>query len=107
MKKIIVLGAGTAGLISALVLKSTFPKYKVSVIESGAIGIIGVGEGSTEHWKTFTDYCGINTSRLIRETDGALKKGIKFENWNGDGNSYFHSLSPPFFDEFSDADHGL
>lgn len=102
MKKIIVLGAGTAGLISALVLKSTFPKYKISVIESGAIGIIGVGEGSTEHWKTFTDYCGINTNRLIRETDGALKKGIKFENWNGDGKSYFHSLSPPFFDEFSD-----
>jgi tryptophan halogenase len=102
MKKIIVLGAGTAGLISALVLKSTFPKYKISVIESGAIGIIGVGEGSTEHWKTFTDYCGINTNRLIRETDGALKKGIKFENWNGDGKSYFHSLSPPFFDEFTD-----
>ena len=103
MKKIIVLGAGTAGLITALILKSTFPKYQISVIESGAIGIIGVGEGSTEHWKIFTDYCGINTNRLIRETDGALKKGIKFENWNGDGASYFHSLSPPFFDEFTDS----
>jgi tryptophan halogenase len=102
MKTIIVLGAGTAGLISALVLKSTFPKYKISVIESGAVGIIGVGEGSTEHWKLFTDYCGINTNTLVRETDGALKKGIKFENWNGDGKSYFHSLSPPFFDEFTD-----
>jgi len=32
MKKIIVLGAGTAGLISALVLKSTFPKYKSQLL---------------------------------------------------------------------------
>lgn len=98
--KITILGAGTAGLVSALILKKTFPKYDVKIIESDSIGIIGVGEGSTEHWRIFTDYCQFSLYDLVRETDAALKKGIKFENWNGDGASYFHSLSPPFYSDY-------
>lgn len=101
MKKITILGAGTAGLVSALILKKSFPEYPVTVIESDSIGIIGVGEGSTEHWKQFVEYCDINIHRLIRETDAALKKGIRFENWNGDGKSYYHSLGEPFFADMS------
>ena len=100
MKKIIVLGGGTAGLISALVLKKKYPLYEITLIESDSIGIIGVGEGSTEHWRQFLDYCEIDTATLVRETDAALKKGIKFENWNGDGKSYFHALTNPFYDEY-------
>jgi hypothetical protein len=100
--KLTVLGAGTAGLVAALVIKKTFPLYEVNVIESDTVGIIGVGEGSTEHWKMFADYCDFSITDLVREADAALKKGIKFENWNGDGNSYFHSLSPPFFSDFGE-----
>lgn len=97
MKSIIVLGGGTAGLISAITIKQTFPNYSVKVIESDSVGIIGVGEGSTEHWRRWSEYCKIDIRELVRATDGALKKGIKFENWNGDGKSYFHSLSHPFY----------
>ena len=97
MKNIIVLGGGTAGLISAITIKQTFPNYSVKVIESDSVGIIGVGEGSTEHWRRWSEYCKIDIRELVRETDGALKKGIKFENWNGDGKSYFHALSHPFY----------
>lgn len=97
MKNIIVLGGGTAGLIAAITLKQTFPIYSIKVIESDTIGIIGVGEGSTEHWRRWSEYCKIDIREIIRETDGALKKGLKFENWNGDGKSYFHSLSEPFY----------
>ena len=101
MKSIIVLGGGTAGLISALVLKKKYPLYNITVIESDSIGIVGVGEGSTEHWRLFLDYCEIDTATLVRETDAALKKGIKFENWNGDGKSYYHSLGDPFYSEYN------
>lgn len=101
MKSITILGAGTAGLVTAIILQRTNPAYKIQVLESDAVGIIGVGEGSTEHWKTFVEYCDINIHRLVRNTDAALKKGIKFENWNGDGKSYFHSLAEPFFSEYS------
>lgn len=97
MKNIIVLGGGTAGLVAAITLKQSFPNYSIKVVESDSVGIIGVGEGSTEHWRRFAEYCKIDIRELVRETDAALKKGIKFENWNGDGNSYFHSLGHLFF----------
>ena len=97
MKNIIVLGGGTAGLISAITIKQAYPNYSVKVIESDSIGIIGVGEGSTEHWRRWSEFCKIDIREIIRETDGALKKGIKFENWNGDGKSYFHSLGDHWY----------
>jgi tryptophan halogenase len=97
MKNIIVLGGGTAGLITAITVKQAYPNYSVKVIESDSIGIIGVGEGSTEHWRRWSEYCKIDIREIIRETDGALKKGIKFENWNGDGKSYYHSLGDHWY----------
>ena len=92
MHSVIVLGGGTAGLIAAITLKQSFPNYNISVVESDEIGIIGVGEGSTEHWRRWAEYVNLDMRECIRETHGALKKGIKFENWNGDGKSYYHSL---------------
>ena len=100
MKHITILGGGTAGLVTALILKQSYPLDSISIIESDEIGIIGVGEGSTEHWRHFLDYCRIDTASLVRETDATLKKGIKFENWNGDGKSYFHALSDSFYEEY-------
>ncbi len=97
MKKFVIVGGGTAGLISALIIRKAYPLYPITIIESTDIGIIGVGEGSTEHWSQFCDYVGLDNRELVRETDGALKKGIKFENWNGDGKSYFHAIGQPFW----------
>jgi tryptophan halogenase len=103
MKKTIILGGGTAGLVSALILKKAFPLDTITIIESDEIGIVGVGEGSTEHWRNFLEFCEIDTATLVRDTDATLKKGIKFENWNGDGKSYFHALAEPFYTEYSRA----
>jgi len=51
--KIAIVGGGTSGLVTALILKQDNPKFHIDLIESKKIGIIGVGEGSTEHWSTF------------------------------------------------------
>jgi tryptophan halogenase len=99
IKKLIVLGGGTSGLIAALILKSRFSQMQISVIKSSEIGIIGVGEGSTEHWTTFMKICGISVNELVKETDATFKTGIKFVNWNGDGDYYFHSLHSSFTNE--------
>jgi tryptophan halogenase len=103
MNRTIILGGGTAGIITALVLKKAFPLHTISIIESDEIGIIGVGEGSTEHWRNFLNFCNIDVADLIRETDATLKQGIVFENWNGDGKNYWHSLSNFFYDEYATA----
>lgn len=93
IKNIAIVGGGTAGCVCALTLQKTFPKLNIDIIESTKIGIVGVGEGSTEHWRTFMVECDISMDELIKETDATFKYGINFKNWNGDGANYFHSLS--------------
>jgi len=93
MNKIVVAGSGTAGLISALMLKQAFPNKQIEVISSTDIGIIGVGEGSTEHWRIFMDICQIPLAEMIYETKATHKNGIRFENWTNHTPDYFHSIS--------------
>ena len=47
---IVVLGGGSAGFIAALTLKRRLPQLDVTVLRSPAIGIIGVGEGTTPYF---------------------------------------------------------
>ena len=91
MNKILIVGGGTAGLISALILKTRFKDKDVTVVKSDKIGIIGVGEGSTEHWKNLMDYVQIDLKELIKETDATLKLGVMFEGWTE--KPYFHSVT--------------
>ncbi len=103
IKNLCILGGGTSGLITALMMKKGWPNLPVTLIESSQIGIIGVGEGSTEHWKKFINHIGVTVPELVRETGATYKVGIKFTNWHGDGTAYFHSLSEQYggFDEQS------
>jgi len=83
MKNICVVGGGTAGYITALILKSRFKtKFNITIIKSNKIGIIGVGEGSTEHWKEFLDFVNISPIEIIKNCDATLKSGVMFENWS-------------------------
>lgn len=91
-KTVIILGGGTAGLISALMTREKYPHTHIVIIKSKEIGIIGVGEGSTEHWRMFMDYVNIKKNELIAQTDATIKIGILFSNWNGDGKEYVHSI---------------
>ena len=92
-KNIAIVGGGTSGLVTALILKSYFPYLKIDLIESKTIGIVGVGEGSTEHWARFMKQCKIDLAELFKETDATFKYGINFANWNGDGRSYIQSVN--------------
>jgi len=88
--RILVVGGGTAGLMSAMMLKTRFPNYTIDMVCSKKIGIIGVGEGSTEHWTDFSNYVGIDTPKMIKETDATFKVGILFKDWGVP--DYMHSI---------------
>jgi len=91
MNKITIVGGGTAGLASALILKQKFPKKDITIIKSDKIGIVGVGEGSTEHWKEFMNFCNISHNELIKKADATIKLGVMFEGWTDE--PYFHSIT--------------
>ena len=105
IKTITILGGGTAGLISALMLRATYPKLKITVIESSQYGVVGVGEGSTEHWAGFMALAKINITDLVRETGATYKTGIRFENWHGDNTEFWHSLGDII--SYQDPDNGI
>jgi tryptophan halogenase len=90
LKKITVVGGGTAGFVSALILKTRFPHLDITLIESSRIGIIGVGEGSTEHWHEFMQYIGVPFRTVIKECDATFKCGIMFKGWSRE--DYLHSI---------------
>jgi len=87
-----VVGAGTAGLISALLLRRAFPLSLIDVVYSDDVGIVGVGEGSTEHWSSLMRIMGWSPLQLIHQTDATHKVGIRFEGWTEHTPSYFHSI---------------
>jgi tryptophan halogenase len=91
--KISIAGSGTAGLVSALLMRSAFPGAEINIVSSSKIGIIGVGEGSTEHWRNFMDVCQIPLEEMIVATKATHKYGIRFENWTTHTPDYFHSVS--------------
>lgn len=88
-----IVGSGTAGLIASLIMRKAFPFAHISVVSSSKIGIIGVGEGSTEHWRSFMDLCDIPLEEMIVQTAATHKYGIRYEGWTNHTPDYFHSVS--------------
>lgn len=93
VKRLLVVGGGTAGLISALILRQKL-NIEINVVFSKKIGIIGVGEGSTEHFKDFMEFLGIHQYDIIKHCDATYKGGIMFEGWGS--KNYLHNVGVPF-----------
>lgn len=94
VKDIIVVGAGSAGLMSAILCKKYFKNLdlNVKIVQSGRVPILGVGEGTTEHIQFFIKHAGINEYEFITESKATLKSGVLFKDWLYPGHEYAHSL---------------
>ena len=91
--KFTVVGGGTAGWLTALYLQKNHKDCDITVIASSEIGILGAGEGTTTHFIDFLKSIDVPISGIVKYAKGTLKNGIKFTNWNGDGEYYYHSFT--------------
>jgi tryptophan halogenase len=89
IKKVLVLGGGSAGFIAAINLKAKAPQLDVLVVRSKELGIIGVGEGSTVGLPPYLHrYIGMDTKEFYAVAKPVWKLGIRFVNWGP--RSHFH-----------------
>lgn len=91
IKRIIVVGGGSAGWMSAAALANALGRStQITLIESEAIGTVGVGEATIPPIRQFNQRLGISEAEFVRETSGTFKLGIEFAGWTREGESYFH-----------------
>lgn len=102
VKSIAVVGGGSAGLIAATVLRQKL-NIQVDIIRSKRIGIIGVGEGSTEHFSEYLRFLNINPYDIIKHCDATYKSGIMFEGWGE--KDYLHAVVNKFDKKVSQYRH--
>lgn len=94
-----IVGGGTAGLTTGLILRAAYPDMKIQLIRSDTIDIVGVGEGTTEHWRDFLEFVKINPAEFFIHCGSTFKHGIYFKNWNGDGKDYLHNVPTYIIEE--------
>ncbi|NXY98714.1 tryptophan 7-halogenase [Streptomyces sp. BR123] len=87
IKKVVILGGGTAGWMTAAYLgKALQGTTEITVLEAPAIGRIGVGEATVPNLhRVLFDYLGIAEEEWMRECNASFKMAVRFVNWRTGG----------------------
>jgi len=92
VKKIVIVGGGTSGWMTAAALSNQFKGKAVDItlIESSKMGTIGVGEATIPTLRRFYNKLGFSDIDVLKATNATCKLGIEFKGWSGDDSSFIH-----------------
>lgn len=91
--KIVIVGGGTAGWMTAGYLSKYRGGENITLIESPTIPKIGVGESVTPHVCNFFEEIGIDEFDWMKETGAVHKYANKFVNWHGTNDTQYFSFN--------------
>ncbi len=91
IKRVVVLGGGTAGWIAAAALSRVFRRrLDITVVESPDVPIVGVGEATIPAILNFLRFLGADEQEFVAATQATCKLGIVFQDWSAPGDRYWH-----------------
>jgi tryptophan halogenase len=92
-QKVVIVGGGTAGWMTASHLKRSLPGLDITLIESPNIKTVGVGEATFSTVKLFFDFLGLDESEWMPSCNAGYKLAIKFVDWRAEKGHFFHPAS--------------
>ena len=90
VKKIIIVGGGSAGWMSAAALIKAYPEKEIVVIESPNVPIVGVGESTLGGINDYCKFLEIDEKDFMTFTDASYKMSIKFTDFYEKDAGGFH-----------------
>lgn len=90
INKIVVVGGGSAGWMSAATLIKHFPKKEIYVIESPNVPTVGVGESTIGQINEWLHDLDIKDDDWMKQCDASYKLSIKFTNFYKENAGAFH-----------------
>ena len=103
IKKIVIVGGGTAGWATALNFLQKTVDVKIIVVASKEIPTIGVGESTTGRFDELINLRGkvnIDEADFLSKTGSTYKIGIKHTDWHTVGESFTSPLGDEYTNEY-------
>ena len=93
IRRVVIVGGGTAGWITAALLgRAMGSQLGIRLIESDAIGTVGVGEATIPQIRHINQFLGLDEREVLKASRGTYKLGIQFNDWGRIGDSYLHAF---------------
>lgn len=94
IRKLVILGGGTAGFITAAALATRLKPefFDITVLDSSYIDGIGVGESVLPSFRSLLRVLGLDEEDFIHKTGASIKLGIQFRGWLEKDDRFFHPL---------------
>ena len=92
IKSIAIIGGGTAGWMTAASLVHALGRQGVSItlVESSAIGTVGVGEATVPAIRRYFQSLDMDVLDVMKATNGTFKLAIAFDDWLHEGHRFLH-----------------